>query len=178
MASGLSNGRVPGVSSGSNSLSRGVLAGLACALQLALTAHAHAQQNRDLVARHQRCVIEAFARNADSASDFDPTLLDRSVDQCEKLLNVLKRSIIARTRDDVFAEQMLDKIRLASKRGTAVALMGYLDKSTVRSPAPARDAGLLDQPNSAPRPAAAGGAGGMLDEVDPAAAGVQTLRAK
>jgi hypothetical protein len=80
----------------------------------------------NLISRHQRCVLEAFARNAKDAHDFDPNLLDKSVDQCEALLEPLKKSIIARTRDLAFAEAVLTKIRSASKRGVAIALAGYL----------------------------------------------------
>jgi hypothetical protein len=159
-------------------ISRSFLPVLACVLQLELASHAHAQQNKDLVARHQRCVFEAFARNAESAIDFDAGLLENSVSQCEKLLEVLKKSIIARTRNDEFAERMLDKIRLASKRGTAVALMGYLDHRTVKRPGSGHDNGLLDQSDPAPKPATTSNSGGILDEVDPAATGVQLLRGK
>jgi hypothetical protein len=67
-------------------------------------------------------------QNVKEAKGFDPNLLDESVIQCETLLEPLKRSIITRTSDANFAETILAKIRRASKRGAAVALVGYLAK--------------------------------------------------
>jgi hypothetical protein len=77
---------------------------------------------------------QASNRNAEDAIDFDPTLLNSAVAQCEKLLEALKKSIIARTHDKAFADLMLDKIRRASKRGTAVALLRFLIARKSRSP--------------------------------------------
>jgi hypothetical protein len=82
----------------------------------------------NLIARHQRCVLSAYAQNAKTARDFDPDLLEKSIAQCEMLLVPLRRSIIARTYDPNFAESILEKIRRASKRGVAVALLGYISR--------------------------------------------------
>jgi len=97
------------------------------------TVYAQAEENRtmsetNLIARHQRCVLQAFIENAKNSRGFDPNLIDESVGQCEAMLEPLKNSIIARTRDARFAESVLAKIREASRRGAAVALVGYLAK--------------------------------------------------
>jgi hypothetical protein len=86
----------------------------------------------NLIARHQRCVLDAFARNAKSAREFDPNLLNKSVEQCEGLLEPLKKTIVARSRDQNFADTILSKIRAASKRGVAVALSVYLERERQR----------------------------------------------
>ena len=80
----------------------------------------------NLIAQHQLCVLEAFVYNAINTRGIDRNLLDRSVSQCEALLLPLRESIIARTKDSKFADFVLEKIRRASKRGAAVALVGYL----------------------------------------------------
>jgi hypothetical protein len=79
-----------------------------------------------LVSRHQRCVIDAFARKVRAARKPDPTLLQQSVEDCESLLAPLRRRILRQTHDAKFAESMLAKIRQASKRGVTVAFLGFL----------------------------------------------------
>jgi hypothetical protein len=86
------------------------------------------QPQSQLIARHQLCVLETFVQNANNARGADQKLLDRSVEQCEPLLQPLKNSLIVRTGDPKFADSILEKIRRASKRGAAVALVGYLAK--------------------------------------------------
>jgi len=82
--------------------------------------------NHNLIALHQRCVLHAFVKNIKILRSFDPDLLDKSISQCESLLGPLKSAIISRTNDAGFAESQLDKIRQASKRGVAIALVGYI----------------------------------------------------
>src|SRR5258708_2484538 len=91
-----------------------------------------AQQNRDqpmndngLVARHQRCVLQAFEQNLKNSRNFDPEILPESVRQCESELEPLKRKIIQQTGDRRFAESEAERIRQASKLGVIVALTGY-----------------------------------------------------
>lgn len=81
--------------------------------------------NSNLVVRHQHCALDTFAKNLKNTRTFDPNLLDKSVAQCETLLEPLKKSIIARTHDAKFAETIAVKIRRASKKGAAVAVATY-----------------------------------------------------
>jgi hypothetical protein len=142
--------------------SKAVTLVLACVTQLAVASDSYCQQTEPLVAQHQKCVLRAFARDAGKASAYDPTLLDKAVGECEKILSPLKKSILARTHDPAFADNILDKIRRASKRGVAVVLVGLLQGKVV-TPSSGQ--------TSPPTPA---GGGGMLDSIDPN--GMQTLR--
>jgi hypothetical protein len=83
-------------------------------------------EEKNLIAAHQRCVLETFTRNAKDARQFDPELLDKAVSGCEHILEPLKKTVQERTGDPEFAESMLQKVRSASKRGVSVALAGYL----------------------------------------------------
>lgn len=107
---------------------------LLIALVASLTAQAQDQtpsdaerphmSDRNLIVLHQRCVLQAFARDVADAHAFDPHLLDKAVAACEFLLDPLKKAVMARTHDPAFAETALDKIRKTSRRGVAVAIAG------------------------------------------------------
>ncbi|MBX9826177.1 MAG: hypothetical protein K2Y27_14435 [Xanthobacteraceae bacterium] len=86
--------------------------------------------DQSLIAMHQRCVLLAFAQYSRSAREFDPNLLNNSIDYCEAMLEPLRASIEARTRDPQFTENILAKIRQASRRGVAVAVTGYFAGET------------------------------------------------
>jgi hypothetical protein len=86
----------------------------------------HKMEETNLIAAHQRCVLEAFTRNAKNAQQFDPELLDRAISDCENILEPLKKAIQERTGNPEFVEAVLQKLRSASKRGASVALAGYL----------------------------------------------------
>jgi Domain of unknown function (DUF4189)/Putative peptidoglycan binding domain/PAN domain len=79
----------------------------------------------NLIGDHQRCVLDTFGRNQSKAREFDPTILQKSVDECEMLLEPIKRDILARSHDLKLAEAVLARIRRASRRGVAVAIVGY-----------------------------------------------------
>jgi hypothetical protein len=152
---------------------------LAFSAQFALTTGAVCQTAQPVVAQHQRCVLHAVVRETDMATDYDPTLLDKAMADCEKTLLPLKKSIIARTRDPAFAESILEKIRAASRRGAAVALLGFLEGRSVRKPATAQsqqNANALNQTN-VPATLVAPGAG-MLDGIDPNAGGIHIIGGK
>ena len=91
----------------------------------ALAEDAPAADGRSLVARHQRCVLDAFGESLKHSS-YDEGLVDKAVALCEPLLKPLEQGIIARTGDPKFAEVQLNKIRQASKRGVTVAAIGYI----------------------------------------------------
>jgi hypothetical protein len=83
-------------------------------------------EEKNLIAAHQRCVLEVFTRDAKQAQQFDPELLDRAVSDCENILEPLKKAVQERTNNPEFVETVMQKLRNASKRGVSVALAGYL----------------------------------------------------
>jgi hypothetical protein len=161
--------------------SRGVWLALALVVQFVLTTNAYCQAGQPVVTQHQRCVLRAFLLEADKASDYDPTLLDKTIVDCEKVLAPLKKSIAARTADNAFAERMLEKIRGASKRGVAIALLGFLEGRKAQRPGlaqPNQGASLLDQMTAPAKPVPPAAGGGMLDSIDPNASGIHVLGGK
>jgi len=89
--------------------------------------------DQKLVALHQRCVFQKFAQAVKRARQFDPDLLGKSVAECESLLQPLKSKIIELTSDPAFADEVLAKVREASRRGVAVAVIadfGSVNKSS------------------------------------------------
>ena len=76
-----------------------------------------------IVSTHQRCVFGAFTEGVKRAEEFDPGLLGQAVRECEGLLKPVRQKIIAATGDTIFAEKVLGKIREASKRGVATAVL-------------------------------------------------------
>jgi hypothetical protein len=79
--------------------------------------------DQKVIALHQRCVFQAFAQAVERARQFEPGLLDKSVGECESILRSLKSQIINLTHDPAFADEVLAKVREASRKGVAVAVI-------------------------------------------------------
>jgi hypothetical protein len=94
--------------------------------------------DQKLVALHQRCVFQKFAQGVKRARQFDPDLLRKSVAECEPLLQSQKTKIVDLTGDPAFADQVLAKVREASKRGVTVAVIAYFGRGNQPSPAQAK----------------------------------------
>jgi hypothetical protein len=82
-----------------------------------------------LISRHQRCVMAAFTKNLQGLKEYDPQLLDKSVIECDGLLATLRSVVLSRTHDAKFADAVIDKVRVASKRGAAAAILAVMAKS-------------------------------------------------
>lgn len=98
---------------------------LVFSIALALSAGAAEVIDGAQVAAHQRCVFQAFAQEVQRARTFDPDLLNKAVGKCEKQLQPLRDRLIGLTHDASFADQVLTRIRDASRRGVAVAVIAY-----------------------------------------------------
>lgn len=98
---------------------------LAFSIVLASSAGAAEVIDSTQVAAHQRCVFQAFAQELQQVRTFDPDLLNKSVGKCEAMLRPLRDRLMGLTRDASFADQVLTRIREASRRGVAVAVIAY-----------------------------------------------------
>jgi hypothetical protein len=95
------------------------------ALASASSAIAAEPIDKALVASHQRCVFDSFVKGVQAAQKFEPGLLSTAVANCEFILQPVKEQIVASTKDTNFAEQILEMIRGASRKGVVVAVIGY-----------------------------------------------------